>query len=144
MLSKLKFLDLSGNPLQNLPPDVFRDVPVNQIKFIEFLTKKKRNIINENIDPLTHISFDRIHILVCYYSIYHEELTQILIFFSFLLLFFFADLGTNSKQLTELRCRNCQLTKINPQLYNLLPQLTTLDLGRNEVQTKTNKITLIN
>lgn len=41
---------------------------------------------------------------------------------------------THSKQLTELRCRNCQLTKINPQLYNLLPQLTTLDLGRNEVR----------
>lgn len=29
MLSKLKYLDLSGNPLQELPPDVFRDVPVS-------------------------------------------------------------------------------------------------------------------
>lgn len=37
------------------------------------------------------------------------------------------------QELKVLRCRNCQLKKINPQLYNLLPLLSELDLGRNEV-----------
>lgn len=30
MLTRLKYLDLSGNPLQDLQPDVFRDVPVSR------------------------------------------------------------------------------------------------------------------
>ncbi|TMW45769.1 hypothetical protein DOY81_009150, partial [Sarcophaga bullata] len=36
------------------------------------------------------------------------------------------------QQLKVFKCRNCQLKKINPQLYNLLPSLSELDLGRNE------------
>ncbi|XP_036340408.1 uncharacterized protein LOC118749738 [Rhagoletis pomonella] len=43
--------------------------------------------------------------------------------------------GLGPGQLNELRlfkCRSCQLKKINPQLYNLLPMLNELDLGRNE------------
>jgi len=38
-----------------------------------------------------------------------------------------------SQELKVLKCRNCQLKKINPQMYNLLPLLSELDLGRNEV-----------
>lgn len=34
MLNRLKYLDLSGNPLDGLPIDVFKDVPVSiQYKF---------------------------------------------------------------------------------------------------------------
>lgn len=32
-----------------------------------------------------------------------------------------------------LKCRGCRLQNINPQLYNLLNQLTDLDLGNNQV-----------
>lgn len=39
----------------------------------------------------------------------------------------------SSQELKVLKCRNCQLKKINPQMYNLLPLLSELDLGRNEV-----------
>ncbi|XP_036347524.1 leucine-rich repeat and immunoglobulin-like domain-containing nogo receptor-interacting protein 1, partial [Rhagoletis pomonella] len=35
-------------------------------------------------------------------------------------------------ELRLFKCRSCQLKKINPQLYNLLPMLNELDLGRNE------------
>lgn len=33
-----------------------------------------------------------------------------------------------------LKCRRCQLNKINPQLYNLLKNLMELDLGENQFQ----------
>lgn len=36
MLSRLKYLDLSGNPLQDLQPDVFRDVPVSCLQIQMF------------------------------------------------------------------------------------------------------------
>lgn len=31
MLGKLKYLDLSGNPLQDLPPEVFKDIQVRNL-----------------------------------------------------------------------------------------------------------------
>lgn len=37
------------------------------------------------------------------------------------------------KDLKVLKCRGCRLQNINPQLYNLLNQLTDLDLGNNQV-----------
>jgi len=37
MLSRLKYLDLSGNPLQDLQPDVFRDVPVSCLLYTIYL-----------------------------------------------------------------------------------------------------------
>lgn len=37
------------------------------------------------------------------------------------------------QELKELKCRNCNIMKVNPQVYNLLPQLGTLDLGDNQV-----------
>lgn len=90
MLTRLKYLDLSGNPLQDLQPDVFRDVPVSVDKTRQ--TQQTR---------LTHFPSP-------------------------------SALRT-LQDLKVLRCRNCQLKKINPQLYNLLPLLSELDLGRNEV-----------
>lgn len=38
------------------------------------------------------------------------------------------------QELKELKCRNCNIKKINPQVYNLLPQLGILDLGDNQVR----------
>lgn len=35
MVSKLKYLDLSENPLTELPPDVFKDITVRTEKKIE-------------------------------------------------------------------------------------------------------------
>lgn len=37
------------------------------------------------------------------------------------------------QDLKVLKCRGCRLQNINPQLYNLLNQLTDLDLGNNQV-----------
>lgn len=37
------------------------------------------------------------------------------------------------QELKELKCRNCNIMKVNPQVYNLLPQLGVLDLGDNQV-----------
>lgn len=37
------------------------------------------------------------------------------------------------KDLKVLKCRGCRLQNINPQVYNLLNQLTDLDLGNNQV-----------
>lgn len=95
MLTRLKYLDLSGNPLQDLQPDVFRDVPVSIDKTRQ--TQQTR---------LTHLSLT------------HFPSPSAL---------------CTLQDLKVLRCRNCQLKKINPQLYNLLPLLSELDLGRNEV-----------
>lgn len=36
MLTKLKTLDLSRNPLEDLPPDVFKDIIVSWLIFQEF------------------------------------------------------------------------------------------------------------
>lgn len=47
MLTRLKYLDLSGNPLQDLQPDVFRDVPVSVDKRRTQQTRQTR---------LTHLS----------------------------------------------------------------------------------------
>ena len=33
-----------------------------------------------------------------------------------------------------LKCRRCQINKINPQLYNLLKNLVELDIGENQFQ----------
>jgi Leucine-rich repeat (LRR) protein len=41
------------------------------------------------------------------------------------------------KDLKVLKCRGCRLQNINPQLYNLLNQLTELDLGNNQVKVHT-------
>lgn len=35
--------------------------------------------------------------------------------------------------LKELKCRGCNLKKINPQVYNLLQHLSELDIGDNQV-----------
>lgn len=48
---------------------------------------------------------------------------NILIFLIFLL-----------QELKIFECRRCGLRNINPQMYNLLPHLTTLDLGENDFQ----------
>lgn len=42
-------------------------------------------------------------------------------------------MGTGLKDLKVLKCRGCRLQNINPQVYNLLNQLTDLDLGNNQV-----------
>ena len=38
------------------------------------------------------------------------------------------------KDLKVLKCRNCQLVSISPQLYNYVIHLTELDLGDNTVK----------
>lgn len=37
------------------------------------------------------------------------------------------------QELKELRCRNCNIKKVNPQVYNYLQHLGELDLGENQV-----------
>lgn len=39
LLGKLKHLDLSGNPLIDLPPDVFRDIMVRMIVILHAITQ---------------------------------------------------------------------------------------------------------
>jgi Leucine-rich repeat (LRR) protein len=85
MLTKLKILDLSHNPLEDLQPDVFKDVIVSV--------------------PM---------VIICGN---HKSL----------------PLNNLSQDLKVLKCRGCRLQNINPQLYNLLNQLTDLDLGNNQV-----------
>lgn len=39
------------------------------------------------------------------------------------------------KELKELKCRNCNIKKVNLQVYNLLQRIEVLDLGDNQVLT---------
>lgn len=37
------------------------------------------------------------------------------------------------QELKELKCRHCNIQKINPQVYHLIQHLGELDLGDNQV-----------
>lgn len=108
MLTRLKYLDLSGNPLQDLQPDVFRDVPVSTRIALW-------NLYNTN------------NLRTSYLYLAADSSPSL-------------SIVCTLQELKVLKCRNCQLKKINPQLYNLLPLLSELDLGRNEVCVATKPI----
>lgn len=108
MLGKLKFLCLSGNPLIDLPPDVFKDILVGGTKHVQLRLMK----IWAFCAFLSNI------LLVVRAS----NLTDLIIHFV-------------EQELKELQCRNCNIKKINPQVYNLLQRLEYLDLGDNQVIT---------
>lgn len=70
--------------------------------------------------------------LLCfsYLSDYHFSLSLCTLFAIFT---FFMCFVKFVQELKELQCRNCNIKKINPQVYNLLQRLQYLDLGDNQV-----------
>jgi len=116
MLTKLKNLDLSRNPLEELIPDVFKDIIVSNWKSVLelFSSKQKKNFQFTFIfkSKFIHFPFGTRN--------YNNNNNN-------------NDDDDGKKDLKVLKCRGCRLQNINPQLYNLLNQLTELDLGNNQV-----------
>lgn len=108
----LRTLNLADNSLEDLAPKIF-----------QMLTKLKSLDLSRN--PLEDLHPDVFKDIIVGF---HSSLPPLLNWLNNLSLF-----CRTIKDLKVLKCRGCRLQNINPQLYNLLNQLTELDLGNNQV-----------
>lgn len=109
----LKTLNLADNSLGDLEPKVF-----------QMLSKLKTLDLSRN--PLEDLQPDVFKDVIV--SAFRKGLLSLN-----WLKHFSIPTPNASKDLKVLKCRGCRLQNINPQLYNLLNQLTDLDFGNNQV-----------
>lgn len=122
LLQKLKILKLSDNSLEELFPSTFQGL--SRLHYLD-LSENRLNDLTPSVFRDFKVNFQSISQFRFITISMDVNCDYISIPFLFSFLPF--------QSLLALKCRNCHLKSVSPQLYSMLEHLTELDLGQNQV-----------